>query len=109
MSLKVGRMLLGEVRWQPGSLQLCRGQDQSKMLVARALTLPSWNGSAVLPKHTEESKIMDLGWASKSVTKDCLGFRSIEQGSNCFLHLIMWCQNELEKMGSKAQKIGRFR
>ena len=28
---------LGVGKWMPGSLQLCRGQDQSKMLVARAL------------------------------------------------------------------------
>ncbi len=28
---------LGVGKWMPGSLQHCRGQDQSKMLVARAL------------------------------------------------------------------------
>ena len=103
MSLKVGRMQLGEGRWQPGSLQLCRGQDQSKMLVARALTLPSWNGSAVLPKHTEDSKIMDLGWASKSVTKDFWESRVIEQGFNAFHGLITWCLTQLDWIVCKAQ------
>jgi len=61
MSLKVGRMLLGVVRWQPGSFQLCRGQDQSKMLVARALTLPSMEWECCLAQFTlKDHQIRDL-------------------------------------------------
>ena len=79
MSLKVGRIQLGEGRWQPGSLQLCRGQDQSKMLVTRALTLPSMEWECCLAQFTLKNLRSWILDRSSDQTKDCWGFKVIDQ------------------------------